>query len=182
MSTTTCPACQTGTLYRVGDAERCGSCVYGWPWEKRGTRIYVASSWRNAHQPDVVRALRKAGHAPYDFREPVPGESGFAWRDVAPAEYQGDFAPDNVPAAVYLAAMDHPVARHGFKRDMHALRECEVCVLVLPCGRSAHLEAGWAAGAGRKVVVLLDDPCTPELMYGMAAHIVTSVPELLRAL
>lgn len=34
------------------------------------TRIYVASSWRNKYQPEVVAALRKAGHKVYDFRNP----------------------------------------------------------------------------------------------------------------
>ena len=34
------------------------------------SRIYVASSWRNKYQPEVVAALRKAGHGVYDFRNP----------------------------------------------------------------------------------------------------------------
>ena len=33
-------------------------------------KIYVASSWRNERQPDVVQALRNAGHDVYDFRHP----------------------------------------------------------------------------------------------------------------
>lgn len=33
-------------------------------------RIYVASSWRNTHQPEVVAKLRELGHEVYDFREP----------------------------------------------------------------------------------------------------------------
>ena len=36
-------------------------------------RIYVASSWRNKYQPEVVAALRKAGHEVYDFRNPKDG-------------------------------------------------------------------------------------------------------------
>ena len=31
-------------------------------------RIYVASSWRDPYQPEVVAALREAGHEVYDFR------------------------------------------------------------------------------------------------------------------
>ena len=30
--------------------------------------IYVASSWRNQKQPDVVTALRENGHTVYDFK------------------------------------------------------------------------------------------------------------------
>ncbi len=33
--------------------------------------IYLASSWRNDLQPEVLLALRDAGHAVYDFRNPL---------------------------------------------------------------------------------------------------------------
>lgn len=33
-------------------------------------KIYVASSWRNPYQPEVVAALRKTGYEVYDFRNP----------------------------------------------------------------------------------------------------------------
>ena len=46
------------------------------------TRIYVASSWRNPYQPEVVAALRKAGHEVYDFRNPKDNPGGFHWADV----------------------------------------------------------------------------------------------------
>ena len=45
-------------------------------------RIYVASSWRNKYQPEVVAALRKAGHEVYDFRNPKDKPGGFHWADV----------------------------------------------------------------------------------------------------
>lgn len=45
-------------------------------------RIYVASSWRNPYQPEVVAALRKAGHEVYDFRNPKDNPGGFHWADV----------------------------------------------------------------------------------------------------
>ena len=32
--------------------------------------LYIASSWRNTYYPEVVTALRKAGHEVYDFRNP----------------------------------------------------------------------------------------------------------------
>lgn len=45
-------------------------------------KIYVASSWRNKYQPEVVAALRKAGHEVYDFRNPKDNPGGFHWADV----------------------------------------------------------------------------------------------------
>ena len=119
-------------------------------------RIYVASSWRNPWQPGVVKMLRKAQHEVYDFREPTPGEKGFAWSDIDP-EWQ-EWRPD-----VYRQALAHPIAEHGFERDMTALRDCDACVLVLPCGNSANLELGYAVGAGKKTAALFPYgvPITP---------------------
>ena len=33
-------------------------------------KIYVASSWRNSYQRDVVSFLRNEGHEVYDFTHP----------------------------------------------------------------------------------------------------------------
>lgn len=35
------------------------------------TKIYVASSWHNQDQPQIVRFLRNLGHEVYDFRHPT---------------------------------------------------------------------------------------------------------------
>jgi hypothetical protein len=138
-------------------------------------RIYVASSWRNAHQPAVVAALRVAGHEVYDFREPTPGSNGFHWTEV-------QAAPRPWPGEVLREALRHPIAVAGFNSDMEALRTCDACVLVLPCGRSAHLELGWAAGAGKFTTVLMLGPEEPELMYRMLDEpVCTSVQEDLLA-
>lgn len=137
-------------------------------------KLYVASSWRNAQQPAVVQALRAAGHTVYDFRNPAPGSEGFRWTDIDPLWQSWD--PEQ-----FRHALADPVAETGFGLDMGALMACDVCVLVLPCGRSAHLEAGWAAGAGKPLVILLA-PGEPELMYKMAAAICTSLEEVVARL
>ncbi len=38
---------------------------------------------------------------------------------------------------------------------------------MFPCSRSAHNEAGWMAGAGKKVIAYIPDKEDPELMYKM---------------
>lgn len=124
-------------------------------------RIYVASSWRNERHPAVVRALRKAGHEVYDFRNPAPGKAGFAWHQCDPRP------PSTWSVSNYRNVLASPRAREGFALDMAALRSCDACVLVLPCGRSAHLELGWAAGAGKVGLVLCERLDEPELMYLM---------------
>ena len=62
------------------------------------------------------------------------------------------------------------------------MKDCDVCVLVLPCGRSAHTEAGWMAGAGKKVIAYIPDKEDPELMYKMFDCITDSFEEVIAAI
>ena len=109
-------------------------------------KIYVASSWRNGFQPGVVAMLRAEGFEVYDFKD---SDDGFHWTEV-----DGGWKdwPSDIPK--YLAGLKNSCAERGFNRDMTALRGCDVCVYVMPCGVSASLEAGWAIGAGKPTVVI----------------------------
>ena len=131
---------------------------------------YVATSWRNPMQAEVVRALRYDGHRVYDFKNPVPGDHGFSWRGVT-----------DVPREKWTAehfsreVLDHPSAARGFGLDMDALEACSACVLVLPCGRSAHLELGYAVGRGKLTIVYMPKLEEPELMYRMCDYVETTL-------
>lgn len=143
-------------------------------------RVYVASSWRNTVQPVVVNVLRAQGHEVYDFRNP-PSGTGFSWAEVKPTAAPGIAGKGSDWEAVddYLAMIAHPRAVEGFESDRAAMRWADTFVLVLPCGKSAHLELGWAIGAGKRTAILLEDPVEPELMYLMADHRFTHVADLL---
>lgn len=133
-------------------------------------KIYVASSWRNEQQPAVVVALRKIGADVYDFRNPAPGNTGFHWSEIDP-EWK-TWNPNT-----YREALQSPIAREGFNRDAKALEACDICVLVLPSGRSAHIEAGFAAGMGKVLITLLA-PGEPELMYLLGQFICVELSEV----
>lgn len=133
---------------------------------------YLASSWRNPMQPAVSAVLTAAGIDHYDFRNPAPDVSGFSWFEIDPRWQQWT-------AAQYVAALEHPVAVEGYRRDFEAMQRADTFVLVLPCGRSAHLELGWAVGAGKRTAILTRDGEEPELMAKMVDHIATSVHDLL---
>jgi len=144
----------------------------GYPAERETQmRIYVASSWRNTYQPAVVQVLRESGHEVYDFRHPAPGDDGFAWTEIDPAWLS--WTPEQ-----YRAALQHPRAQVGFTHDQLALQRADVTVLVLPCGRSAHLELGYAAGVGQRTAVLMLEPCEAELMYLLVDRVCLSIDEL----
>lgn len=136
------------------------------------SKIYVASSWRNPYYPEVVNALKAAGHDVYDFRNPPHGGCGFHWTDV------DDNAP-NWTFDEYAIGLHHPLAERQFAADLEALQQADTCVLVLPCGRSAHTEAGWMAGAGKRVIAYVPEMVEPELMYKLFNAVVGSLPMLL---
>ena len=138
-------------------------------------RIYVASSWRNQYYPEVVQRLREAGHEVYDFRNPPHGGAGFHWTDVDPD------AP-NWTYAQYAEGLHHPLAERQFQADIDALSWADTCVLVLPCGRSAHTEAGWMAGAGKRVIAYIPEMVEPELMYKLFDDVAGSLEELVEKL
>lgn len=141
-------------------------------------RIYLASSWRNTYYKAVRAILLSEGHDVYDFR----GEEAFHWQEVNPNYMYGKLCD----ASTMQSMLSHGLSDRGFDADMRALRECDVCVLLLPCGRSAHLEAGWAIGEGKPVYIFLPDIVEylyePELMYKMASRVVSSMSQLLIAI
>ena len=98
--------------------------------------IYLASSWKNPHYEAVVEFIRDELFIDaYDFRS---GSGGIeADRDGSKMEGLG--------------------ATLRFTRHMRALELCRICVVVMPCGRSAHLEAGFAYGRGKELFFLWPD-------------------------
>lgn len=136
-------------------------------------KIYVASSWRNQHQNSVVRACRALGHEVYDFKNPKDGDHGFSWSQID--TNWKNWSPDE-----YIRrALNHPISDNGFKSDMDALRWCDTCILLLPCGRSAHLEAGYCVGQGKPTAVFIsNEKFEPDLMYKMTQLVSSKIEEV----
>ena len=138
-------------------------------------KIYTASSWRNQDYPQVVEALRTAGHEVFDFRHPPNGTEGFHWREIDPQWQQWGITE-------FKQALQHPIAQHGYHTDLEGMQWAECGVLVMPCGRSAHLEAGYFVGTGKPLHILMSADTEPELMYNLATSINGQIADLLKAL
>lgn len=136
-------------------------------------KIYLASSWKNKLQPLVLKLLLRMGHDAYDFRNPNPGDNGFAWEEIDPNWQQWKNQD-------WIKALGTQRATDGFINDFKAMDWADTFVLLLPCGRSAHLEAGWAKGQGKEVIIVMLDEEQPELMYLMCDKIITSEHELMK--
>jgi hypothetical protein len=137
-------------------------------------KIYVASSWRNNIQPEVVKRLRDEGHKVYDFKNPKEGDKGFHWSDIDP-DWQ-EWTPKK-----YRDCLDHPIANEGFISDFMAMIWAEVFVGVQPFGRSASIEMGWAAGQNKKTILLLENG-EPELMVKVFDYICCDMDEVIQIL
>ena len=139
-------------------------------------RIYLASSWRNPLQPFTVQFLRDHGHEVYDFQNPPNGLPGFAWSQIDP-----DWR--NWSAEQYRRHLTtNPIAAGGYVSDLRAMEWADTCVLLLPCGRSAHLEAGWFCGRGKRCIILTQDGEEPELMALLATDICVTPLEVVELL
>ncbi len=140
--------------------------------------IYTASSWKNPFYSDIVRQLKEAGHQVYDFRSAISSEGAdiaFNWDQIDP---QWERWTDQQ----FIEGLSHPLAANAFRSDYNGMRSSDVCVLVLPCGKSAHIEAGYMKGMGKKLYILMSENDRPELTYLIADGIFRSVNQLLEAL
>ncbi len=106
--------------------------------------IYLASSWDNLAQvQETTKLLRAHAHQVYDFTE--QGRSaGPHWPK------KGEAVPYGQLAQLYQL----PDPTMTFTRDMQALDRATALVCILPCGRSAHLELGYAIARGIITVIL----------------------------
>lgn len=151
----------------------------GIPSDVIGKKLYVASSWRNEEYEHVIWRLKVDGHEVYDWRA---SEHAFSWSDI-------DANWHNWTPKHYRKALQSPMATKGYINDLSGMNWCDTGVLLLPCGKSAHLEAGFLAATGRTVHVVLSSEkewkgghSDIELMYRLLGPIHLNLSELLEAL
>ena len=80
----------------------------------------------------------------------------------------------------YKDAIHSYAARHIFDFDKHHLDRASVGVLVMPAGKSCHLELGYLAGQGKPCYVLFDkEPERVDIMYNFATNIFFNTEDLI---
>jgi hypothetical protein len=135
-------------------------------------KIYIMGALKNPEIVNVANRLRAAGHDVFaDWFSPGPDADGF-WQEYERNSGRG-----------YADAIYGVHARHVFAFDKKHLDECEAGVLVMPAGKSAHLELGYLAGLGKPGYVLFDaEPERFDLMYLFAERVVFSLEALITEL
>lgn len=108
-------------------------------------RIYVIGSLRNPEVPRLAERLRALGHQVHDdWHAPGPETDDF-WR-----------AYEKARGRTFVEALKGRHAETVFEYDKRWLTWADTVVMLMPAGKSGHLEFGWAIGQGKEGHILLE--------------------------
>ena len=138
-------------------------------------RIYLIGSLRNENIPAIAKKLRNAGNEVFDDWFAAGPEADDYWRKYELERGHG-----------YIEALQGHAAEHVFSFDKHHLDTSDCAVLVLPAGRSGHLELGYMAGKGKPAYILLDHSYSEDgrfdVMYKFATAVFDNEDDLIKEL
>lgn len=109
-------------------------------------QIYLIGSLRNPEVPLIGDKLREAGHGVFD--------DWFAGGPIADDSWQ---EYEKGRGRSYSQALRGPAAVNVFNFDHDNLLNSDGAILVLPAGKSGHLELGFMAGQGKYTGVLFPE-------------------------
>ena len=135
-------------------------------------KIYLIGSLRNPEIPRIGNYLRETGFDVFD--------DWFAGGKIADDEWQ---AYEQLRGRPYDAALQGYAAQHVFHFDLEHIERSDIGVLVLPAGKSGHLELGYMLGQGKDGYVLFDkEPERWDVMYNFAHGVFFDMKDLGRRL
>ncbi len=137
------------------------------------TKIYLASSWKNKRIIDVIaKQLKNLGYEVDNFTDPSSGRFVFSWKELPQKTLS------NLNAKTFLEDWR---AQKAFKEDKKNIDWADAVIMIMPCGRSSHLELGYAAGKGKQTVIYYPSGFTKgefETMYGFADLITSCIEDI----
>src|SRR5438034_1270844 len=107
--------------------------------------VYLIGSLRNPEVPKIASRLREAGLEVFDEWYAAGPTADDCWRDYEKARGNS-----------YLEGLSGLAAKHVYSFDLRHLDRSEAALLVLPAGKSGHLELGFAIGKGKPGYILLE--------------------------
>ena len=119
--------------------------------------IYLIGSLREKKIVDVGVTIRAHGFEVFDDWHAASPTADDAWKEYEQRRGHS-----------YAEALDGFAANHVFDFDLEHLERADAVVLVLPAGKSGHLELGYAIGRGKKGFILLDEVDRWDVMYKFA--------------
>ena len=137
-----------------------------------GARVHIIGSLRNPQIPLVGNRLRDLGFDAFDDWWGAGETADDSWQ-----HYEG------IRGRSYEDALYGEAAFNIFSWDVENMNKADVVVLLLPAGRSGHIEFGYMMGLGTPGYVLFDKlPERYDLMYQFAQDVFFDVDDLLATL
>jgi len=132
--------------------------------------VYIIGSLKNWKVIELSKHLRKQ----------IPGVEIFdSWISPGPEadDYWKKYSKQK--GLNYKEALKDWSATHVFEFDKFHIDRSDVIIMYMPCGKSGHLELGYAIGKGKKGYVLFDEkPDKREVIYKLPRKIFTDMKEL----
>lgn len=137
------------------------------------TSIYLIGSLRNRKLIELANEIEKELGIEVFIDWISPGEkTDDKWREYAKRRGQ-----------TYKQALNSYAAKHVFEYDKSHLDRCDAAVMVMPAGKSGHLELGYVRGCGKPGFILFDkEPKRWDVMVRFATDVFTSKVEMLEGL
>ena len=125
----------------------------------RMKKIYIATSWKNSsHALGMALELREKGHEVDCFCDDSAGRFIFNINEI-----------DDYKKLTNLEFLHQEKAIKAFEENKKWIEWCDTVIMLLPCGKSSHLEAGYAKGIGKEVIIIGSFPKGDfDVMYGFA--------------
>jgi nucleoside 2-deoxyribosyltransferase len=134
-------------------------------------RIYLVGSLRNEKVPILARALRERGFEVFDDWYAAGPEADDYWQ-----KYEKARGHD------FQTALQGHAAKHVHEYDKSHLDRCHIGVMLMPAGKSGHLELGYMIGQGKPCFIVLEgEPERFDVMYRFAT-VCNSPQDLFRKL
>lgn len=135
--------------------------------------IYIIGSLRNPVIPEIAKELK------------VMGIDAFAqWWGAGPEADDWWKTYNERMGIPYEEALTDYAATNVFEFDKTHIDRCDATLLVLPAGKSGHLELGYSIGTGKHGYILADDKLGKErwdVMYRFADKVFMTKEEMLDA-
>lgn len=140
--------------------------------KSKNKMIYVIGSLRNENIPTISATLREeTGLEVFDdWFSPGPEADDF-WKKYEEAR-----------GRTYQEALKGWAGKHVFEFDKFHIDRADIGVLIMPAGKSGHMELGYMIGRGKPCYVLMDVQDRWDVMYQFADGILFSMDELLAEL
>ena len=134
-------------------------------------KLYLIGSLRNPVVPEIGNDLRRLGFDVFDDWYAAGEKADDAWQS-----YEQD------RGHTFAEALRGYAAQHVFEFDYQYLDNSDIGVLIMPAGKSGHIEAGFLMGQNKPVYVLLpEEPDRFDVMYAFFAGVFNEKKDLLIA-